>query len=1471
MEAVQASAESTSQKAEGRICYDRRGLEAEANPESELHMQKVQYSDGRMVSTNFDIEESEWKSGYKLIDVALDIEDNDCRTQDPSVVYIKHPIHALIQTSGAIRKADMRIIGKFHGIRLPASSGVKDLTRSLVEHRQIEANAGSSFGPAGSPISAGLNPTPNTCRTTLGSPEAGESGAVATVQQDASSDPPSTTTTHLVPVGETPMLRIVKEWQRDMALESFIKQPCAACSSMTCAQDIRKIAGSTLDLTLLRNDLIPEQLLPKSYNFLAYDRAILDPEGLEKREVKANIYLCKHCASELSKRQMPKFALANWLYYAREHLPSDVKKAFEEMSIFEKALICRVRTNSLLCRFSIAGVEADPFNDKYIQTRRHIRGNVISTPLDVIKLNDVLPPSGTMLRDTICALIVSATLPTDATIESLTPILVRKSRVKLLIEFLVQNNPHYSKCEGFNGFSSEYLEDLFSGTSDTGIPAAANIGHLPINHAVESLTDDYTDRSNGVSGLFMENVAYTLGDHSAQSFLDMKFHAVEQCTSRKPFLHSRSGSRPVPDIENPAWLSWAHPNADPFGLGGFNDSRRRKAIGMEQQLKHILTANDPFFERDPELAFDVYNIVRKGAVNTSLRFSVPYGVYARTAEKIASLDKDLVTGLRQKYKRNPNYQPSSIPEINLIRVMSSIAPLARNIPGTVSQKIKMRNEIRAIISQRGSPTLFVTINPSDYHHPLVSVLATRAKSKEDILTLRGMDSTTRGNIAVQHPVACAQFFDAMMKAFIHIILKHGRKNAAPGIFGHCDAYYGTVETQGRGTLHCHLLIWLKDHLPAEKLADELRNSSEYGQALTTWIDSIMTSGFLGSRAVLNNLPFESDNDTVETKDPHPASKAEPLAREHRPTDFRREMKEFGMTETVVPATTIDRETGTLTVSRLHPRMTQYNPTITFLMKCNTDIKFIGSGADAKAFMYYVTDYITKAPLSMHAGLTALSYAIRQGEARLALPSQGSGTVDHKRAVTIAVNSMLGRQEISHPQVMSYILGGGECYTSESFQAINWAEVLRYVTEQTLTDPYVDPPTRDHDQDRHPANGERSLNSLRVSMRPAGDNITASNTLMDYIFRPKSEPYQSMGLYNHVASTRRTAHKAGSKKVHTGSFSSDAHPQHMSHILSSRRKPVVPVLLGPRIQRRHGNDFEQESWARDMCILFKPWRQPSDLNAENTPWQDKVDEIIPLLSERDKKVLDNMALIAEGKQARDERPRGKNRGISESALLELENLPDLEAVPERPLVNIYAAALEPIEGGTDYRIRSKASDYLDSLLGPGASRAIQSCFPATSLQSSNTLESVTITHSNPGQNDADIISAHRKYMAASKRRKAPSDEEESGESGPKKRRRRRRVKEIHPAAEIVDTISLPSTQRNAATRPQAMEAARILASSKGLISNPEQFRAFMTIADHATKGGQQLLMYVGGEGGTGKSYLIETVVEFFSLLGRKDEE
>ncbi|KAJ7132918.1 PIF1-like helicase-domain-containing protein [Mycena filopes] len=43
----------------------------------------------------------------------------------------------------------------------------------------------------------------------------------------------------------------------------------------------------------------------------------------------------------------------------------------------------------------------------------------------------------------------------------------------------------------------------------------------------------------------------------------------------------------------------------------------------------------------------------------------------------------------------------------------------------------------------------------------------------------------------------------------------------PGLFGHTDAYYGTVEQQGRLTLHLHLLLWIKTALTPQQIRDRL--------------------------------------------------------------------------------------------------------------------------------------------------------------------------------------------------------------------------------------------------------------------------------------------------------------------------------------------------------------------------------------------------------------------------------------------------------------------------------------------------------------------------------------------------------------------------------------------------------------------------------------------------------------------------
>ncbi|KAF8143045.1 hypothetical protein K438DRAFT_1480000, partial [Mycena galopus ATCC 62051] len=54
---------------------------------------------------------------------------------------------------------------------------------------------------------------------------------------------------------------------------------------------------------------------------------------------------------------------------------------------------------------------------------------------------------------------------------------------------------------------------------------------------------------------------------------------------------------------------------------------------------------------------------------------------------------------------------------------------------------------------------------------------------------------------------------------------------------------------------------------------------------------------------------------------------------------------------------------------------------------------------------------------------------------------------------------------------------------------------------------------------------------------------------------------------------------------------------------------------------------------------------------------------------------------------------------------------------------------------------------------------------------------------------------------------------------------------------------------------------------GIRGNPEQLRAVRIIAEHFMFGMEdQLLLYIAGVGGAGKSFIIKTVVEFFRRCG-----
>lgn len=1281
-------------------------------------------------------------------------------------------------------------------------------------------------------------------------------------------------------------MSIIQEWQDAMSMENLAPVVCAACSLRVSRKKSLWVKASDIDLSPLRNPRLPASILPTSYDLRIYKAAILNPKGLEFTDQLGHMRLCIPCNHSLSMSTTPKFALSNWFYYGQDALPSNVQKAFSEATIFDKMLICRARSNTVTCRFNSGNSSASGGSADLLlkQARKGIRGNVLVAPLDSVKINEIIPPSTDVIKDTMCAVFIGNTLPTRATLARYKPILVRKSRVKTMITFLLQHNQHYQPSSTFR-YSEENLNNLFDDSEGERIPSAVHIGYIPLNEAMESTVADYTSRNVDESGpnhdyddLLMENVGFTDGDNSPMAYSSMKTLALEHCLGSKPFIAAGTGSDIVREFGNPSILTWLFPHLDPWGIGGFNHPDRNPRVSMEEQLRHLLMIDNSPFERDPEFAFVFYNICRKKLVYETLKYSIPVGTHRRLVDQLLAIDPQVLHNLAEACERDPYYKPAEGDEKSAFRLLSSVRLVSRHVPGSDGYKIMMRNEIRAIMNNKGAPTLFITLNPSDVDHPIVRLLAGEDIDLECISRGEDLSKWRRSLLAAKNPSACARFFDLMIRQFIDTILGFGKSEG--GLYGKCVSYYGTVEAQGKGTLHCHMLVWLQGHLSPEKLREKMVLSVEYQRKILRWIESVIQCEFPNSegiehqkrchpRRILNPengdphpgvVPLPQLSDYVGNKagfmvvfdhfverllhhygwHEHQATCWKHLERGQDKTDENCRMRMNGET---VEVSVLDENTHEIILRRHHPKIAAHTPLVTFLMQCNMDAKHIGSGEKAKCLVHYSTDYITKPSLAVHAGMAALSYAVTKTRPKLPDNVKDITEAQATGAIVTAVNSMMGRQEISHPQVMSYLVGGGDHYTPEQFAILKWGLIKRCLTGPT--DSEVDP---------------ESHVIARVSLTLGRGSITISNQYLDYSLRPVELRFEGLCLYDFVACVGKYKRPGGKCNQRLpGCFLNDLHPQFETHYLTIRREKYIPVILGPSIPNPNKSTEAAEEWARDVLILFKPWRDLDGLKQGFETWLESYNDYEPRLMASHKRVIGNFRVLSECSDARD-RDRSKRHGKASNDIIRDEVM---DEEPESSVKRSDPGACDELmQEHEDAIWLDNVTTKRDDIISGNVLDLLNLCLP---IQEVNTLaEQGGQAPERITDENMPLIAEHESNMQSKKKRKR-GDAAESYRSDATDNR------DDELAGEpIAARIVLPERDLFQYRIDHERAVAESVILDMGLSSNPEQLRAFTKISNHLIlRNRDQLLMHVAGVGGTGKSHLIKAVVTLFERLGKRN--
>ncbi|KAM4055528.1 PIF1 protein [Hirsutella rhossiliensis] len=261
----------------------------------------------------------------------------------------------------------------------------------------------------------------------------------------------------------------------------------------------------------------------------------------------------------------------------------------------------------------------------------------------------------------------------------------------------------------------------------------------------------------------------------------------------------------------------------------------------------------------------------------------------------------------------------------------------------------------------GVPVIWFTLNPNDITNLVKLRLAAHRGRDGDAAEAFLRDLGTaykRTQLAISDPMSSAVFFHREMTLFFEHYVRTGEES----VFGHVGAYYGAVETNERGALHLHGLLWLKGNRGlGEALAGaDTGEQAAYRERIVRYIDSVFSE----------ELDAESYY-VVQVERSATADISSQLYDVARFTDAFDEEANFcaGATQvhthsaTCAPWRLVERTAltadGVLEVRRTHSMVNRWNRAMAVGLRHNHDISFIATQRKTMALIYYITNYATK--------------------------------------------------------------------------------------------------------------------------------------------------------------------------------------------------------------------------------------------------------------------------------------------------------------------------------------------------------------------------------------------------------------------------------------------------------------------------------------------------------------------------------
>ncbi|KAF7301695.1 ATP-dependent DNA helicase [Mycena indigotica] len=342
--------------------------------------------------------------------------------------------------------------------------------------------------------------------------------------------------------------------------------------------------------------------------------------------------------------------------------------------------------------------------------------------------------------------------------------------------------------------------------------------------------------------------------------------------------------------------------------------------------------------------------------------------------------------------------------------------------------------------QRLTPADFLVASKEEESKKTISNPVIRAFRKQITAVRARVMGTDENRVAIR-----AQVWVILEELFGIKVNTLGTIQRSCGVIGYVNGYIGTVEAQARGSLHLHLLLWLRGAPTAIVMRNALLSESFRVKMANFIAKNIRahipntTGETLLSLPVKPSISFSRPVDprTVgyETRSAEAESRIARAVQTHD-CDVNRCLKVKNgrlVCKRRAPWRTADNdwvtETGDWGPKRLYAKINAWNPPLLQVTRANNDFKLITNGAETKDITFYITLYIAKRQIQT-ANASALMAKALEFQEKLSA-RQKRNLDKNKRLLQSCSNVLTRQQEFSGPEVVSYLMGWGDRFISRT--------------------------------------------------------------------------------------------------------------------------------------------------------------------------------------------------------------------------------------------------------------------------------------------------------------------------------------------------------------------------------------------------------------------------------------------------------